>query len=90
MNRAVVADNKPVKVSLEKDKQYLYCTCGRSQNQPFCDGAHAGTDFIPEKFIAQADGNAYLCACKATSNATYCDGSHKQFSDQQLSESAED
>jgi len=30
----------PVRVTLEKDKDYLYCTCGLSKYQPFCDGTH--------------------------------------------------
>ncbi|MBE0439157.1 MAG: CDGSH iron-sulfur domain-containing protein [Gammaproteobacteria bacterium] len=25
---------------LEQGQTYYFCTCGRSANQPFCDGAH--------------------------------------------------
>ncbi|MBN4060718.1 CDGSH iron-sulfur domain-containing protein [bacterium AH-315-I20] len=81
MKKAVVADNKPVPVTLKKGEEYYYCTCGRSENQPFCDGSHAGTTFKPKPFTAEEDGEAYLCACKHTGNAPFCDGSHKQFSD---------
>ena len=28
-------------------KTYLWCTCGMSKNQPFCDGSHAKTEFKP-------------------------------------------
>jgi methylamine---glutamate N-methyltransferase subunit C len=80
MPNPVVADNKPVKVSLSKGQEYHFCTCGRSKSQPFCDGSHTGTSFNPKVIVADEDGDAYLCACKHTANAPYCDGSHKQFS----------
>ncbi len=81
MSKAVIADNKPAKVPLAKGEEYHFCVCGRSQSQPFCDGSHAGTDFLPKAFTADADGDAFLCQCKYTGNAPFCDGSHKQFSD---------
>ena len=76
----VVADNKPAKVSLEKDKDNYFCVCGRSRQQPFCDGSHAGTVFKPMAFTAQSNESAYLCVCKHTKNPPFCDGTHKQFS----------
>lgn len=76
MNKATVADNKPVSVELEKGKEYYFCTCGQSTQQPYCDGAHLGSSFAPKPFIAEKDGIAYLCACKQTANAPFCDGSH--------------
>ena len=84
MNKPVIADNKPVKVSLSKGQEYHFCTCGRSKSQPFCDGSHVGTAFNPRVIVADEDGEAYLCACKHTGNTPYCDGSHKQFSDEQV------
>ncbi len=84
MSKPVIADNKPTKVTLEKGNDYYFCTCGRSSNQPFCDGSHAGTDFKPKAFKAEQDGDAYLCACKHTANQPFCDGSHKQFASDQI------
>jgi len=84
MTNPIVSDNKPVKVELNKDAEYHFCVCGRSGNQPFCDGSHAGTSFNPKAFTADQDGDAYLCACKHTRNAPYCDGSHKQFTSEQV------
>ena len=74
MNKPVVADNKPVQVSLEADREYHFCTCGRSANQPFCDGSHQGTGLEPVAFTAEK--TAYLCGCKRTANRPFCDGSH--------------
>lgn len=84
MNKPVIADNKPVKVTLSKGQEYHFCTCGRSKSQPFCDGSHVGTSFTPRVIVADEDGDAYLCACKHTGNTPFCDGSHKQFSDEQV------
>lgn len=75
----IVANNKPAKVALEKDKEYYFCACGRSANQPFCDGSHAGTGFKPKSFVAEESGDAYLCQCKHSMNLPFCDGTHKQF-----------
>jgi len=79
MSNAIVADNKPVAVTLEKGKDYHWCTCGRSKSQPFCDGSHRGTSFTPKQFTADANGEAHLCQCKATGNAPFCDGSHRDY-----------
>jgi len=78
-NKPIISDNKPKQVILNKDEEYYFCICGRSKQQPFCDGSHAGTSFNPLAFTAEQDGETYLCACKHTKNAPYCDGSHKQF-----------
>ncbi|MGF1833192.1 glutamate synthase-related protein [Photobacterium sanguinicancri] len=84
MDKPIVADNKPIKVELTKGQEYYFCACGRSSNQPFCDGSHAGTGFKPKSFTAEETGDSYLCQCKHTENAPFCDGSHKQFSAEQV------
>jgi len=84
MTNPIIADNKPAKVTLTKGEEYHFCVCGRSKNQPFCDGSHAGTSFVPQSFVAEEDGDAYLCACKHSANKPYCDVTHKQFSDDQV------
>lgn len=81
MKHPIIAANSPIPVELEKGKEYYFCRCGRSKNQPFCDGSHAGTDFEPLAFTAEASGEAWLCRCKHTGNAPYCDGTHQQFAD---------
>ena len=79
MSEPHIAARQPAAVELETGKQYFFCTCGNSKNQPFCDGAHAGGDFAPLAFTAEKDGTAHLCQCKHTGNAPFCDGSHKNL-----------
>ena len=62
-------------VQLEEDKTYAWCACGNSQNQPYCDGSHAETEFTPVVFKAEG-GTAALCMCKKTGNGPFCDGAH--------------
>jgi len=82
-----IAARHPIGVELEKGKEYLWCACGRSSNQPFCDGSHAGTGITPVAFTAEETGKAYLCQCKRTGNKPYCDGSHKHLDDEPASKS---
>ncbi len=81
MTEPIIADNKPVPVQLNAGEEKFWCACGGSQNQPFCDGSHAGTDFTPLAFSSDTDGEAFLCACKRTGTPPYCDGTHAQFDD---------
>ncbi|MCB1669923.1 MAG: glutamate synthase-related protein [Gammaproteobacteria bacterium] len=84
MDKPIVAANSPIKVELEKGREYYFCVCGRSANQPFCDGSHASTTLKPRPFTAEQDGEAYLCRCKHTGNQPFCDGTHKRFSDAEV------
>ena len=84
MTQPIIADNKPAQVNLTKGEEYYFCACGRSKNQPFCDGSHAGTTFTPKVFTAEEDGDAFLCACKHSGNLPFCDGTHKKFSVEQV------
>lgn len=80
MIKPTIADNKPIAVHLEKGKDYYFCSCGLSSNQPFCDGSHQGSSFEPKVFTAEKEGEAYLCACKHSDNVPFCDGSHTKLS----------
>tara|TARA_A100001011_G_scaffold395466_1_gene490554 strand:+ start:215 stop:1759 length:1545 start_codon:yes stop_codon:yes gene_type:complete len=70
---------KPAKCELEKDKNYFWCSCGKSKNQPFCDGSHTGTDFTPLKYVAEKNETKFFCTCKKTENRPFCDGSHQNL-----------
>lgn len=68
----------PVACQLEANKNYAWCTCGHSENQPFCNGNHKKEEATPPAIFSVTEAKeAYLCTCKQTSNPPYCDGSHK-------------
>jgi CDGSH iron-sulfur domain-containing protein 3 len=77
MSEARVAQKFPYSSPVEAGKTYYWCACGQSANQPFCDGSHKGSSFVPKPFTAEKDGPAWLCGCKTTKNSPFCDGSHK-------------
>ncbi|MFT5820366.1 MAG: CDGSH-type Zn-finger protein [Crocinitomix sp.] len=79
MDKAKVAGKAPVMVEAIKDKNYAWCTCGLSENQPYCNGSHKGTSFTPQICVETEDKKVFLCACKQTSNPPYCDGSHAKL-----------
>ncbi|MEL6673021.1 MAG: sterol desaturase family protein [Bacteroidota bacterium] len=70
------ASPEPVMVHLEKGKKYLWCSCGYSKEQPFCDGSHHGTKHKPMLFEARRSGPVKLCQCKLTEKGPFCDNSH--------------
>lgn len=67
--------NEPAILTL-KEGNYLYCQCGFSKNQPFCDGSHHGTKHKPLTFTINKERECKLCQCKLTKKGPYCDNSH--------------
>jgi len=72
----IISKKGPFAVDLEAGKNYHWCACGKSANQPFCDGSHKGSGIVPTSFTAEKTGTAHLCGCKHSKNPPYCDGSH--------------
>ena len=64
MSDAVSPQNAPYAVECEAGKTYFWCACGKSTNQPFCDGSHKGTEFTPVAFKAEDSKKMYFCGCK--------------------------
>ena len=80
MRKPNVAGLRPIAVSVQAGKTYLWCACGRSQRQPFCDSSHAGSGFGPVRYVAELTGLVFFCLCKQTGNRPFCDGAHKNLS----------
>lgn len=80
MKNPKVAGTSPIRIELEAGKRYAWCTCGESANQPFCDGAHKGSDFTPTVFVAEETKTVGMCTCKMTDNPQgRCNGAHKSL-----------
>ncbi len=78
MSDPVRASDTPIAVEVESGKSYFWCSCGKSGKQPFCDGSHKGSDFVPQKFDAAESKTVYFCGCKVSGNQPLCDGSHSK------------
>jgi CDGSH-type Zn-finger protein len=76
MEKPLIAAKNPAKIHLEPGTHF-WCACGRSSNQPFCDGSHKGTGLSPVVFKIDNEQDTWLCQCKHTKNKPFCDGTHK-------------
>ena len=58
-----------------------WCSCGLSENQPFCDGSHSRekTGMSPTVVTVEKTGKVAWCGCKHSKNKPYCDGSHSKM-----------
>ena len=89
MSEPKIFKTEPTAVKVEKGKTYSWCTCGLSEKNPLCDGAHKQTwyekdgelikPFVSLKFTAEEDGEVWLCNCKHTKTPPFCDGTHNSF-----------
>jgi phosphatase NudJ len=80
MTSPQIAQKAPFPVTVEAGKDYWWCACGQSKNQPFCDGSHkAAGVFTPIKYTATESATVYFCGCKHSANKPLCDGTHKSL-----------
>ena len=71
-----IAQKGPYPVAVEVGKKYFWCACGKSANQPFCDGSHKDTTFTPVMYQADQARTLFFCGCKHTAGVPLCDGTH--------------
>ncbi|WP_344927616.1 CDGSH iron-sulfur domain-containing protein [Aquimarina addita] len=77
MDNNIRGGDAPIACQLEANKNYAWCSCGHSKDQPFCDGTHRKEGGTPPKiFTVEENQKAYICSCKLTKNPPFCDGSH--------------
>jgi len=79
MDKPNIVDKLPLEINVTAGETYYWCSCGKSKNQPFCDGAHVGSNFEPVAFTPDKSGPVYVCQCKYTKNPPFCDGSHNDL-----------
>ncbi len=78
MKEPKIAAKQPSMQSLAPGAD-LWCACGRSSNQPFCDGSHRGTEYTPVQFKIEEKQDVGVCQCKHSENKPFCDGTHKDL-----------
>jgi CDGSH-type Zn-finger protein len=61
-----------------KPGTYYWCSCGKSEIAPYCDGSHSGTGKKPLEFSIRDLEEVSLCGCGRTKTPPYCDDSHAQ------------
>ena len=77
MTEPEIPQKRPYPMQVEAGKEYHVCMCGKSQNQPLCDGSHAGSGLGPKVFKATETGFIAFCGCKHSADETgKCDGTH--------------
>lgn len=78
MEKPVIAGPKSIKLDTAPGT-YFWCACGRSANQPFCDGSHRTTEFNPLKVVIKEQALVKWCACKYTKTPPFCDHTHREL-----------
>ena len=78
MSDPKIAQKSPYVIEVEPGK-YAWCACGRSANQPYCDGSHKVTDIRPVIVEITEKKKVAWCGCKHTGNKPFCDGTHKRL-----------
>jgi len=80
MTEPEIPQKRPYPMQVEAGKEYHVCMCGKSQNQPLCDGSHAGSGLGPRIFKATEAGFVAFCGCKHSKDETgKCDGTHSSL-----------
>ena len=78
MEEPTIAQRTPIVMNVEPGV-YFWCACGKSTNQPYCDGSHKGSSFAPVKEEVTEAKKVAWCGCKHSGNAPFCDGSHAKL-----------
>ena len=79
MEKAKIAGDSPKIIELNSGTNYAWCSCGKSSNQPWCNGSHKGSSFTPHIFKQEESKKGALCMCKQTKNPPFCDGTHMKL-----------
>jgi CDGSH-type Zn-finger protein len=74
----IIVQKRSLKLVMEPGT-YYWCACGRSANQPFCDGSHKGTRFTPEKVVVKEKKLVKWCMCRHSDEGAICDNKHREL-----------
>ncbi|OGW78500.1 MAG: cytochrome C551 [Omnitrophica bacterium GWA2_52_8] len=59
----------------------VWCACGESENQPYCDGSHSRkeTGKVPVVVMLAETKKVAWCGCRQSAMNPFCDGTHKKL-----------
>ena len=77
-DQPVIVQKRSLKLVMEPGT-YYWCACGRSSNQPFCDGSHKGTVFTPERVVVEEKKLVKWCMCRHSDEGAICDNKHREL-----------
>lgn len=79
MEKPKIAQKKPFVMAMQPGL-YSWCTCGKSEKQPFCDGKHReDMEYRSMKIEITEPKTVAWCGCKYSNNKPFCDGSHSKL-----------
>jgi CDGSH-type Zn-finger protein len=74
-----MAEAKSPWVVKEEPGTKYYCSCYKSEQLPYCDGAHKGTESEPYMVEIDEPKTVAVCSCGQSKNRPFCDGTHKSL-----------
>ena len=78
MDKPVIVQKKSLKLEMNPGT-YFWCACGKSKDQPFCDGSHKGTKFMPEEVVIEEKQIFPWCMCIYSDKGARCDNKHREL-----------
>ena len=76
----MATQNSPYVIN-EQPRKAAWCSCGESENQPYCDGSHARKNTGKQPIVVELTEAKTVawCGCKQSGNKPYCDGTHSKL-----------
>ncbi len=74
-----MAEGKFPRIVKEEPGTKCYCSCYKSENLPYCDGSHKGTEFKPYVVEIDKAKTVAVCGCGQSKTLPFCDGAHKSL-----------
>ena len=78
MDKPVIIQKRSLKLEMDPGT-YFWCACGKSKDQPFCDGSHKGTKFMPEEVVIEEKQIFPWCMCRYSYKGARCDNKHREL-----------
>ena len=76
MEKPLFAAEQLAILSLEPGP-YYWCQCGRSKNQPFCDGSHKRNRVLAGRVFRNGKEASRPLPMQVAKTPPFCDGTHK-------------